>query len=258
MTSVIDQLPFFRDKDQAFVFKVVPMMRTRKLYQGDILYSQGDIADEVIFVLNGSFSLYIDISDKIELPDKLIDRETNAFNVPFSLYRQGSYFGDEDVLVDIDLQDLDNDTNKVYRNCTVEANEDAEIMTIKKRHLMEPLSRFIHIRRYMMLIAKEKLNYHNILIESILERYKDVSQRKKLIDLRMQEQYITLHMSLKRTLRKNKEMKRIRQMQQRRGDGFIDEEEETKAKEPPMDIMKLKTQAVLNSYTMKMRSEITE
>ena len=112
-------------------------MRTRKLYQGDILYSQGDIADEVIFVLTGSFSLYIDISDKIELPEKLIDRETNAFNVPFSLYRQGSYFGDEDVLVDIDLQDLDNDTNKVFRSCTVEANEDAEIMSIKKRHLLD-------------------------------------------------------------------------------------------------------------------------
>ena len=36
-----------------------------------------------------------------------------------------------------------------------------------------------------MLIAKEKMNYHNILIESILERYKDVNQRKKLIELRM-------------------------------------------------------------------------
>ena len=62
-------------------------MRPKKLYQNDILYSEGDVADEVIFVLTGSFSLYVDISDKIELPDKLIDKETNAFNVPFSLYR---------------------------------------------------------------------------------------------------------------------------------------------------------------------------
>ena len=64
----------------------------------------------------------------------------------------------------------------------------------------------------MMLIAKEKKNYHNILIESVLERYKDAEQRKKLIESRMEEgeSYITLHMSLKRTLRKNKEMKRIK------------------------------------------------
>ena len=161
-------------------------MRTRKLYQGDILYSQGDVADEVVFVLNGSFSLYIDISDKIELPEKDFDKETQAFNVPFSLYRMGSYFGDEDVLVDIDFQ-VDNDSHKLYRSCTVEANEDAEIMTIKKRHLLDQLQRFVEIRRYMMLIAKEKINYHNILIESILERYKDVGQRNKLIELRMTE-----------------------------------------------------------------------
>ena len=98
-----------------------------------------------------------------------------------------------------------------------------------------------------MLIAKEKKNYHNILIESVLERYKDAEQRKKLIESRMEEgeSYITLHMSLKRTLRKNKEMKRIKQMQQRRGDG--QEEEETKVtQDPPLDVMKLKTQAVLN------------
>ena len=84
-------------------------------------------------------------------------------------------------------------------------------MTIKKRHLLDQLQRFVEIRRYMMLIAKEKMNYHNILIESILERYKDATQRKKLIELRMTESYITLHMSLKRTLRKNKERKRLLQ-----------------------------------------------
>lgn len=50
-------------------------MKARKLYQGDILFSQGDIADEIIFVIHGSVSLYQDISDKIELPSDRFDIE---------------------------------------------------------------------------------------------------------------------------------------------------------------------------------------
>ena len=114
-------------------------MRMKKLFQRDILYSQADMADEIIFVLKGSFSLYKDISDEIDLPATIIDMTTQSFNVPFSLYRMGSYFGDEDVLVDIDIRNIDHDRHKVYRSCTVEANEDSEIMTLKKRHLLDHL-----------------------------------------------------------------------------------------------------------------------
>ena len=46
--------------------------------------------------------MYIDISDKIELPENLIDREHQAFNVPIAVFRAGSYFGDEDVLNEAD------------------------------------------------------------------------------------------------------------------------------------------------------------
>ena len=55
----------------------------RQLYRGDILYSEGDLADEVVFVLKGTFYHYRDISDMIVLPEKLIDKEKQAFNVPF-------------------------------------------------------------------------------------------------------------------------------------------------------------------------------
>ena len=58
-------------------------MKARKLYRGDLLYSEGDLADEIIFVLSGTFYLFKDISDMIQLPEKLIDKESQAFNVPF-------------------------------------------------------------------------------------------------------------------------------------------------------------------------------
>ena len=46
------------------------------MYRGDLLYSEGDLADEIIFVLDGTFYLYKDISDMIILPEKLIDKES--------------------------------------------------------------------------------------------------------------------------------------------------------------------------------------
>ena len=91
------------------MIRVLPLLRSRKLYEGDMLYSESDIADEVTFVIDGSVSLLQDISDKIELPENLIDRETEAFNTPFSLYRKGSYFGDEDTLVSDARPGIDDD-----------------------------------------------------------------------------------------------------------------------------------------------------
>ena len=56
------------------------------------------MAEEIYFVTNGNFTLYIDIQDEIELPVGAIDNTTQAFNVPYSTYTKGSYFGDADCL----------------------------------------------------------------------------------------------------------------------------------------------------------------
>ena len=179
--SLVDKIPFFKDKNQDFLFRVLPLLKGRKLYYGDLLYSESDVADEITFVIKGSVSLYQDISDKIQLPTDLIDKEKHAFNAPFSLYREGSYFGDEDILVGdarpgIDDEDISLD-KKTVRTSTAEAASDVSFMTIKKRHLINELHRFPEIKQYMCLIAREKINYHSILIESVLERYLDPDQK---------------------------------------------------------------------------------
>ena len=56
-------------------------MRARKLYKGDILFSEGDVAEEIIFILNGTFTMNVDISDTIKLPDNY-EKRLNSFNVP--------------------------------------------------------------------------------------------------------------------------------------------------------------------------------
>ena len=79
---------------------MLPLLKSKNLYKGDIVFSEGDVSDEIIFVLRGSVTLFVDISDLVELPEGTIDDQNQAFNVPFSVYNKGSYFGDEDVLLE--------------------------------------------------------------------------------------------------------------------------------------------------------------
>lgn len=58
-----NQIPFFKDKNLDFSLKVIPLLKGRKLFRGDLLFSEGDVADEIIFVMKGSFTMYLDISD---------------------------------------------------------------------------------------------------------------------------------------------------------------------------------------------------
>ena len=148
----IEKLPFLNDKNQEFQSKVLKSMRGRKLYKGDILYSEGDVAEEIIFILSGTFTMHVDFSETIKLPEQH-EKAINSFNVPIVAYSDGSYFGDDDILADIDLEVNHNENDKIFRSFTVEANTDAEIMTIKKRHLQEQLQRFKDIGHYMIQIA---------------------------------------------------------------------------------------------------------
>jgi CRP-like cAMP-binding protein len=88
----------------------------------------------------------------IELPPGTIDPECDAFNVPYSLYSEGSYFGDSDCLVELLLPTQ----QKNYRDSTAEATENSEVMKVNKIKLDEQLQLFPEIRRYMVAIAKEK------------------------------------------------------------------------------------------------------
>ena len=51
--------------------------------RNEIIFSEGDNACDIIFVLQGSFKLYFDISDMIQIEQK--KEKNKAFNVPFAL-----------------------------------------------------------------------------------------------------------------------------------------------------------------------------
>lgn len=75
---------------------IIPKLQPLNLFDNDILFSQGDLAEEIFFVLHGKVLLLTDITDVIDF--SLYLTAEVSFNVPISVYSDGSYFGDNDVL----------------------------------------------------------------------------------------------------------------------------------------------------------------
>jgi CRP-like cAMP-binding protein len=127
-TAIVNKIAFLKDKNSDFLWKVLPLLKAHKVFRGDILYAQQDTADEIFFVIEGSFTVYFDLSGMIDLPPGTIDYDTQAFNVPYSIYTEGSYFGDSDCLVDLLLPVQ----NKNFRDSTAEATDNSEVMKVYK------------------------------------------------------------------------------------------------------------------------------
>lgn len=69
------------------------------MFDNDILFSQGDQAEEVYFIFRGSCIILIDLSEIVDMNDLI--KKDQSFNVPLVFYNFSSYFGDNDVLTKI-------------------------------------------------------------------------------------------------------------------------------------------------------------
>jgi CRP-like cAMP-binding protein len=139
------------------------IQQTHKAYRDDILYSEGDQASEILFILDGAIKLYFDCSHSLP-PNIEFNSRKQAFNVPFSLHPRGSYFGDEDAML--------GDDQNARENTAVSA-ESSEIIVIKRQALDSVLYEFPSIRSEMIKLTKEKIRYYNFLKEEVRRRYAD-------------------------------------------------------------------------------------
>lgn len=209
--------------------------------------------------------------------------------MPFVQYRSEAYFGDQDMLHVIEAEEEAADMSKYFRESTAECIDDAEILIIKRRQIIDALNKFKTVKELMHGVANEKRKYHRILVNSILARYRDPTEAQELILQRMDDQIITTHMSLKQALKKNKERnKTLSQMPRARKGNVLDalgadldsgipimgrsprsldvQDEEVVPEQqikvysevPVIDIMKNKINAVLESYTLDMKKTIEE
>ena len=189
--QIINGIKFFRDKSQSFLISMIPRLKNMNLYDNDILFSQGDQAEEIFFMYHGSVLHYIDITDFVEM--KALDKG-KCFNIPFSIYTNGSYFGDNDVLLQ----------KNGYRTTTAICHSDCHIYSIKINNLEECIDKFPKVKQTMIRIAREKVKYYKILKDEIKHKYRRHVQQDKLIKDKRGDEW-TSYMSQKRQMVKKKE-----------------------------------------------------
>lgn len=86
----------------------------------------------------------------------------SAFNVPLAQYSHGSYFGDNDVILQ----------KNGYRSNTGVCQGDSQIYSIKSTMLEEVLDRHQRVKKTMFKIADEKQKYYEVLKNELKLKYK--------------------------------------------------------------------------------------
>lgn len=79
------------------MIRLIPKLKLNSYFENDIVYSQGDQAEEIFFLFHGEVVFYLDISEVINMRE--VVRMEDAFNIPFASYQTGSYFGDNDSII---------------------------------------------------------------------------------------------------------------------------------------------------------------
>ena len=110
-------------------------------------------------------------SQKDNIDAAKAEEDQEAYNVPFNLYVEGSYFGDSDCLF----------LRKCFRECMSEADQECHLLVIKKNSLEDLLDQFNEIKNQMVSIAAEKRKYHKRLINELLRKQKAKEGLEKIL-----------------------------------------------------------------------------
>jgi len=120
-SDLIESIKFFSDKPAAFLWEFMPKLKQMNFFSGEILFQQNDHADEIYFILKGKVKLMYDILEgQADVP----------FNTPFNMYVEGSYFGDSDVLGDLENEGRDG---------TAQVDAESNFFVITRTELMKVL-----------------------------------------------------------------------------------------------------------------------
>jgi hypothetical protein len=131
--------------------------------------------------------LYIDLSEIVNMSNYV--KNDQSFNVPFAIYSNGSYFGDNDVMLQ----------RNGYRSMSGICNGDCQIYSIKSNMLEECLEKSPEIKRTMNKIADEKNKYYQVLKEELRLKYKSKRALEQLYQDKKEDQW-TFYISLKRQM----------------------------------------------------------
>ena len=117
--EIIQKIDLFKDKELEFVQELLPDLKPLKLFKGDLIYQEDDLASEIYLIKDGSVDLLKDCRNFMNLStrssssriirtqtiisgkttDEDLDQMSQDLNFPFIQYLEGSYFGDVEVIL---------------------------------------------------------------------------------------------------------------------------------------------------------------
>lgn len=125
--GIAKNFPFFMNKDAAFVVYVMPLFKPLRLRDSEVLYREGEYADEVFFILQGRVNFVLPRTE-----------------VVYKSFLRGSYIGEVEVL------------QETTRRNTALCFGDCEFLVLHRRDLKDIIYEFPAEGRSMKAIARER------------------------------------------------------------------------------------------------------
>ena len=177
--EIIEKLEFFKDKEHDFLIIVMPELKPLKLNVGEILYQQKDHAEEIYMIKSGKVKLNVDINDFLSEENQGLFRSdvqeegvtpTEARNMPFVAYCEGSYFGDSDIFAK--SNHLERDSTAIpCQECHLFVLSREFIFQLKKTHEVEIAE--------MQELAKKRRAKHVFLISQLAKKISAIQKEKE-------------------------------------------------------------------------------
>lgn len=133
---------------------MLSLLAQMKVYKNDILYCQGDPSEEIFFIIKGRVKFYYKRPEPTTKQMELKAKgkiKSKVELTPINLQVEGSYFGDNDVLLN---------EGRDGRDSTAIAETECQLLLITKQQILDLLKKFPLVRKEMKIVATTRY-YHN-------------------------------------------------------------------------------------------------
>ncbi|KAI8915597.1 hypothetical protein EDD86DRAFT_243602 [Gorgonomyces haynaldii] len=151
--SLIRSVPFFKNAEAGFVAQLVTEMEQMHLLEGDIIFSQDSVGDEMYFIAHGSVEVLTEGSVRV-------------------LLQRGSYFGEIALLL-----------GKMKRTATVRCAENSKLFSLSRVRLDSALALYPSMRDKMTADAKKRLQELSELRQQNINIVVEKKKKAKKLDL---------------------------------------------------------------------------
>eukprot|EP00828_Plagiopyla_frontata_P026464 TRINITY_DN34623_c0_g1_i1.p1 TRINITY_DN34623_c0_g1~~TRINITY_DN34623_c0_g1_i1.p1 ORF type:complete len:214 (+),score=33.73 TRINITY_DN34623_c0_g1_i1:526-1167(+) len=135
--GLINQVPFFENKDKVLIANLVPLLLPLKIQADEFVYQKGEFPNNIYFLISGRINFI-----------------AGNYEVAFKTFISGTYFGEVEIF------------NKSQRKYSVKTEVDSEFLIIDNESFMKIISNFPDYKKEMDVISSSR----NISLEIAYEK----------------------------------------------------------------------------------------